>query len=70
MKKVEQPEVDMPVSHPQLINTVPEIIGFWSSEFMTKNLKPFYPSRTSVLNFVWEFVKPFQDRNRFVIFFI
>ena len=40
----------MAVSRPQFINTVPEIIGFWSSEFITASHQPLYPSRTFILN--------------------
>jgi hypothetical protein len=46
MESIQDPVVDSSEAHPNLMNTVPEIVGFRPAELMPKVLKAFKASKT------------------------
>ena len=61
MEEIENPIIDSSMADPEFIDIVPQIVSFWSPEFVAALLKPLDSGQTFRLSFGLQAHNPVQD---------
>ena len=62
MKEVENSVMNVAVSHPQFIDVIVQVVGFWTPQFVSAFREPFDANHAFVLSLDLQTVQPRQQR--------
>ena len=62
MKEIENSVMNVAVPHPQFIDVIAQVVGFWTPQFMSAFGEPFDANHASVSSLDLQTVQPRQQR--------